>query len=75
MYIALGILIGIMIMSVFWKIADNTSKKAGDECCYNCDDCTAHCVGYHCHVERWKLEKELAKDVTQDDDPGAGSCS
>jgi hypothetical protein len=66
MYLATGFMIGMLVYFVIFRIADNTCKKAGYECGYDCDKCTAHCGGYVCHVRR---KERSAESVTQSSAP------
>lgn len=60
-------MLGVIVMFVFWRIADHTSEKAGFECGYNCDDCKAHCVGYRCHVMRCAIDAEIVAEMESEE--------
>lgn len=67
MYLVLGVMLGLFVSFVFYRLADNTCKNAGFDCGFDCDKCSCHCVGYHCHLMR------LAKAEHSNTDDAAAS--
>lgn len=47
-----GLSVGIILYFLVMRVFDIISKRAGDNCGYDCDKCTARCTGYHCYKER-----------------------
>lgn len=58
MWFSLGILAYFILLRVIDMIQKDEAKKAG----YDCDRCTCHCTGYHCHCERKELSVSPAGD-------------
>ncbi len=48
MWFSLGLVAYFIILRVVDIVQKDEAKKAG----YDCDKCSCHCTGYHCHCER-----------------------
>jgi predicted amidophosphoribosyltransferase len=60
MVFILSFFAGFITYSIICRYADMVCKQAAREAEYNCDRCTAHCVGYHCHCQRNVTQKDAA---------------
>lgn len=65
MFFILGLICGVLVEFFFARFAESTNKKAGDACCGNCAQCSAHCVGYHCFLVRTRTtENQVEQNET-----------
>lgn len=65
MWFSIGVLVAFILEFIFNRAAEKVNKKAGESCGYDCDTCSAHCVGYHCHLQR--NQKIVDAAMTEDD--------
>lgn len=65
---AYGFSVGVICYFLLCRAVDKLTKRSGCKANYDCGHCSAHCVGYHCYVQRLaEGEQNEVSDVSAED--------